>query len=97
MKKEPRLQPPKYMVNTQIEGQKEDQNKKVKPYKLPALYPERLAKQEYVQKFTKFLETFTDLVDDGFQRAFKFIATATLFKFITLENTLLCHKDKVQR
>ena len=34
-------------------------------------------------------------VDGGVWRAPKFIATATLFKFMTLENTLLCHKDIV--
>ena len=61
VKKEPGLQPPKHMVNTQVEGQKEDQKKEVKPYKPPAPYPERLGKQEHVQKFIKFLETFTDL------------------------------------
>ena len=61
VKKELGLQPPKHMVNTQVEGQKEDQKKEVKPYKPPAPYPKRLGKQEHVQKFTKFLETFTDL------------------------------------
>ena len=49
------------MVNTQVEGQKEDQKKEVKPYKPPAPYPERLGKQEHAQQFTKFLEMFTDL------------------------------------
>ena len=35
------------------------------------------------------------IVDGGVQRAPKFIATATLFKFLTLGNTRLCHKDIV--
>ena len=48
VKKEPGLQPSKHMVNTQVEGQKEDQKKEVKPYKPPAPYPERLGKQEHV-------------------------------------------------
>ena len=49
------------MVNAQVEGQKEDQKKEVKPYKAPAPYPERLGKQEHAQQFKKFLEMFTDL------------------------------------
>ena len=36
-------------------------------------------------------------VDGGVERASKFIAIATLFKFMTLGNTLLCHKDIVWR
>ena len=48
-------------MNTQVEGQKEDQKKEVKPCKPPAPYLERLGKQEHVQKFTKFLEMITDL------------------------------------
>ena len=55
VKKEPGLKPSKHMVNTQVEGQKEDQKKEVKPYKPPAPYPKRLGKQEHVKKFTKFL------------------------------------------
>ena len=48
-------------MNTQVEGQKEDKKKEIKPYKPLAPYPERLGKKEHVQKFAKFLETFTDL------------------------------------
>ena len=40
VKKELRLQPPKHMVNNQVE----DQKKEVKPYKPPTPYPERLGK-----------------------------------------------------
>ena len=33
----------------------------IKPYKPPIPFPQRLTKQEHVQKFIRFLETFTDL------------------------------------
>ena len=93
MKKEPGLQPPKHIVNTQVEGQKEDQKKEVKPYKLLAPYPERLGKQEYVQKFTKFLETFTDLhinipLDE---------VIAQMPKYVKLLKELISSKKKLQR
>ena len=35
-------------------------------------------------------------IDGGVLHAPKFIVTATLFKFMTLGNMLLCHKDKVR-
>ena len=46
--------------------------------------------------YKKIVDQFIT-IDGMVQRAPKFIATATLFKFMTLENMLLCHKDKVRR
>ena len=93
VKKESGLQPPKHMVNTQVEGQKEDQKKEVKPYKPPALYPERLGKQEHVQKFIKFLEMFTDLhINIPLVEAI-----AQMPKYVKLLKELISSKKKLQR
>ena len=81
------------MVNTQVEGQNEDQKKEVKPYKPPAPYPERLGKQEHVQKFIKFLETFTDLhINITLVEAI-----AQMPKYVKFLKELISRKKKLQK
>ena len=81
------------MVNTQVEGQKKDQKKEVKPYKPPTPYPERLGKQEHVQKFTKFLETFTDLhINIPLVKAI-----AQMPKYMKFLKELISSKKKLQK
>ena len=60
-----------------------------------------MVSKDGIQVDPKKIEAITEwprpTVDGGVQRAPKFIVTVTLFKFITLGNTLLCHKDIVRR